>query len=79
MNDCGWAWFYCKDHLMTIDIFKEKTKENPILLLDDIFSELDDIKKNNVIKYIKSGIQTMITTTDLNISLVISNYNHFEE
>jgi len=52
--------------LSEIEIFKEKTKENPILLLDDIFSELDDIKKNNVIKYIKSGIQTIITTTDLN-------------
>ena len=52
--------------LAEIKIFKDKTKENPILLLDDIFSELDDIKKNNVIKYIKSGIQTIITTTDLN-------------
>lgn len=52
--------------LSEIEIFKEKTKENPILLLDDIFSELDDIKKNNVIKYIKSGIQTIVTTTDLN-------------
>jgi len=52
--------------LSEIEIFKERTKENPILLLDDIFSELDDIKKNNVIKYIKSGIQTIITTTDLN-------------
>ena len=52
--------------LSEIDIFIEKTKENPILLLDDIFSELDDTKKNNIIKYINNDIQTIITTTDLN-------------
>ena len=52
--------------LSEIDIFIEKTKENPILLLDDIFSELDDTKKNNIIKYINKDIQTIITTTDLN-------------
>jgi len=52
--------------LSEIDIFKTNTNETPILLLDDIFSELDDIKKNNVIKYIKNGIQTIITTTDIN-------------
>jgi len=52
--------------LSEIYIFVEKTKENPILLLDDIFSELDDTKKNNIIKYINKNIQTIITTTDLN-------------
>lgn len=52
--------------LSEIDIFIEKTKEKPILLLDDIFSELDDNKKNNIIKHINSDIQTIITTTDLN-------------
>lgn len=51
--------------LAEIDIFKESTKEYPILLLDDIFSELDDKKKNNIIKYIRKDIQTFITTTDL--------------
>ncbi len=52
--------------LAEIDIFIDKTKEKPILLLDDIFSELDDIKKNNLIKHINRDIQTIITTTDLN-------------
>ena len=28
--------------------------------------ELDDTKKNNLLKYINSDIQTIITTTDLN-------------
>lgn len=48
-----------------INIFKNHSKTNPILLLDDVFSELDDEKKNNLLKYINDDIQTIITTTDL--------------
>ena len=51
--------------LAEIDIFKQFKNENPILLLDDIFSELDNVKKYNIIKYISSDIQVVITTTDL--------------
>ena len=51
--------------LAEISIFKEYTGTTPILLLDDIFSELDTKKKNNLLKYIKNSIQTIITTTDL--------------
>lgn len=51
--------------LAEIAIFKEYTGTTPILLLDDIFSELDSKKKNNLLKYIKNNIQTIITTTDL--------------
>ena len=52
--------------LSEIEIFKKYKETTPILLLDDIFSELDDTKKNNLLKYIKKDIQTIITTTDLN-------------
>jgi DNA replication and repair protein RecF len=52
--------------LSEIEIFKKYKETTPILLLDDIFSELDDIKKNNLLKYINKDIQTIITTTDLN-------------
>lgn len=52
--------------LAEIEIIKKYTGYNPILLLDDVFSELDDIKKNNLLKYVNGGIQTIITTTDLN-------------
>ena len=51
--------------LSEIEIFKTKIKDTPILLLDDVFSELDDTKKNNLIKYLNCGIQTIITTTDI--------------
>lgn len=52
--------------LSEIEIFNKYKETTPILLLDDIFSELDDNKKNNLLKYISRNIQTIITTTDLN-------------
>ena len=52
--------------LAEIDIFKEVKGENPILLLDDLFGELDIKKRNRVIRYISNDIQTIITTTDVN-------------
>lgn len=51
--------------LSEIEIFKSYKKDSPILLLDDVFSELDENKKNNLLKYITDDIQTIITTTDL--------------
>lgn len=48
-----------------IDIFKEEKNKVPILILDDLFSELDEIKINNIIKFISDDIQTFITTTEL--------------
>ena len=52
--------------LSEIKIFKSYTNTKPILLLDDVFSELDDKKVNKLLKYIGNNIQTIITTTDLN-------------
>ena len=49
-----------------IDIFKQYKENTPILLLDDVFSELDEKKKNNLLKYINDDIQVIITTTDIN-------------
>ncbi len=51
--------------LSEIDIFKEYSQENPVLLLDDIFSELDIQKRNKLLDYINKDIQSIITTTDL--------------
>ncbi len=51
--------------LAELEIFKKYKKIQPILLLDDVFSELDDIKKNNLLKYISNDLQVFITTTDL--------------
>lgn len=51
--------------LAEVQLFKQYIGDTPILLLDDVFSELDTKKKNLLLKYIDSHIQTMITTTDL--------------
>ena len=51
--------------LAELFVFKKYKKCTPILLLDDVFSELDINKKNNLLKYISDDIQTIITTTDL--------------
>lgn len=49
-----------------VELFKEKKDEYPILLLDDIFSELDILKRNAIIKYLSNGVQVFITSTDIN-------------
>lgn len=51
--------------LAEINIFKEEKNVNPILILDDLFSELDQQKINNILKFISEDIQTFVTTTDL--------------
>ncbi len=51
--------------LAEIKIFKSQKGTSPILLLDDVFSELDGKKRSNLLDYIDSDIQTIITTTDL--------------
>lgn len=51
--------------LAEIAIFRQYKGNTPILLLDDVFSELDRKKRNSLIEYIKNDIQTIITTTDL--------------
>lgn len=50
-----------------IPIFEGILNVRPILLLDDIFSELDVNKKKLLIEFIPDDIQTIITTTDLNM------------
>jgi len=52
--------------LSEIEIFYNYCKTYPILLLDDIFSELDIKKRNKLLKLInKKEIQIILTTTDL--------------
>jgi len=51
----------------------------PILLLDDVFSELDINRLNSLVEYIKPNIQTFITTTDIKLikEQLISNAKLF--
>lgn len=51
--------------LAEIEIYRKEYNKKPILLLDDIFSELDKNKKENIINYIENDLQVFITSTDL--------------
>ncbi len=51
--------------LSELEIFLQYKRTKPILLLDDVFSELDEEKKNCLLKYIDGSCQTIITATDL--------------
>ena len=50
--------------LSEIYIVKQKIKDTPILLLDDVLSELDSSRQNYLLESIHN-IQTMITCTGL--------------
>ena len=52
--------------LAEIPIFTQNCGTSPLLLLDDVFSELDIKKRNKLLKFVSdSEIQAIITTTDL--------------
>jgi DNA replication and repair protein RecF len=51
--------------LAELEFMKSETGEYPILLLDDVFSELDKSRRNTLLKTITEKIQTFITSTDL--------------
>jgi DNA replication and repair protein RecF len=50
--------------LAELEFIKSETGEYPILLLDDIMSELDESRRNELLLFIKEKIQTFIATTD---------------
>ena len=60
--------------LAEIEVFIKDKGIYPILILDDLFSELDGKKINNILKKLNKNLQIFITTTDLkNINTKILN------
>lgn len=51
--------------LAEIQLVHHLTNEYPILLLDDVMSELDHSRQSSLLNYIHGKTQTFITTTDL--------------
>ncbi len=52
--------------LAEINVIKDLKKYYPILILDDLFSELDKEKITNILKLLNNEVQTFITTTEIN-------------
>jgi DNA replication and repair protein RecF len=51
--------------LAEIELMNEETGEYPVLLLDDVLSELDRNRQSQLIETFRSKVQTFITTTSL--------------
>lgn len=51
--------------LSLIDFIKEETNHYPIVLLDDVLSELDDQRQTQLLDCIKDKVQTFVTTTNI--------------
>jgi DNA replication and repair protein RecF len=47
-----------------LDYLYQHTSERPLLMLDDVISELDEDRKRAFLQHLDSDIQTFITTTD---------------
>ncbi len=50
--------------LSELDIITEKTGDEPVLLLDDVLAELDDLRQNYLLKSITNATQVVITSVD---------------
>lgn len=48
-----------------IELIKDEIGEYPVLLLDDVLSELDEARKNMLLDILNQKIQTFITTTSI--------------
>lgn len=51
--------------LAQVRFAEERLGERPVLLLDDVMSELDGARRSAVSSYVDTGIQTVVTTTHL--------------
>ncbi|MEQ6391029.1 DNA replication/repair protein RecF [Bacillaceae bacterium S4-13-58] len=51
--------------LAEIELIKQEVGEYPILLLDDVLSELDDIRQSHLLNTIEGKVQTFVSTTSV--------------
>jgi len=48
-----------------VRILRQTLEAEPLLLLDDVMSELDEQRRSSLLEFVHSGTQTFITTTNL--------------
>lgn len=56
--------------LAELELIREEVGEYPVLLLDDVLSELDEVRQAHLLTSIRNRVQTFVTTTS------ISDINH---
>jgi DNA replication and repair protein RecF len=59
--------------ILELELLREARDQTPLLLLDDVFSELDGTRRRALTSYLES-YQTFITTTDADVVV-----KHFTE
>lgn len=64
--------------LAEIDVFQLKTGEKPVLLLDDVLSELDEYRKEKLLEA-ATGLQTILTCTEYDAAVKAKKYIYIEE
>ena len=52
--------------ILELDILEEVHNKSPLLLLDDVFSELDGLRRRMLTNHLKNR-QSILTTTDADI------------
>ncbi len=62
-----------------INLFKKEKNVNPILILDDLFSELDKNKIAKILTYVSKDVQTFITTTEIDSIVSLIGDKHFKK
>lgn len=48
-----------------VELAQKLVGQRPLLLLDDVMSELDENRRAELVQFIESGVQTVVTTTNL--------------
>ena len=51
--------------LAEVELVRQTLGTNPVLLLDDVMSELDSGRRDTLVNFASEDIQTFITATDL--------------
>lgn len=65
--------------LSELEFMKAEVGEYPVLLLDDVFSELDAKRRSQLLEMIRAKVQTFITSTDLTqLNNLKGDYNLFK-
>lgn len=64
--------------LSELEYIKSEVGEYPILLLDDVLSELDQERRQNLLKFIHKRVQTIITTTDIEETAGLDNVQYID-
>ena len=60
--------------LAELEVFKDNIGEYPVLLLDDVLSELDSNRQNQLLEFIRP-IQTLLTCTDFDFNIPHTKYH----